>query len=121
MNQSTHRSPVYARGGIVAASQPLAVSAGIEILTKGGSAGDAAIATSAVLAVVEPGASHLGGDAFVISHNSARKKNLAFNNNDESIILFAKQIYIHPSIVKGRIRFTLNDFRSFTSINNDIH
>ena len=84
MSQSTHRSPVYARNGIVAASQPLAVSAGIEILTKGGSAGDAAIATSAVLAVVEPGASHLGGDAFVISHNAARKKNLAFNGSGEA-------------------------------------
>ena len=48
------------------------------------------------------------------------KKNLAYNNNDESIILFAKQINIHPCIVKGRIRFTLNDFRSLTSINNEI-
>ena len=84
MAQFTHRSPVYARGGIVAASQPLAVSAGIEILTKGGSAGDAAIATSALLAVVEPGASHLGGDAFVISHNASRKKNLAFNGSGQA-------------------------------------
>lgn len=80
----THRAPVYARNGVVAASQPLAVSAGIEILQRGGSAIDAAIATSAVLAVVEPGASHLGGDAFVITYNSAEKSTLAFNGSGEA-------------------------------------
>lgn len=84
MSQATYRAPVYSRNGVVAASQPLAVSAGIEILAKGGSAGDAAIATSAVLAVIEPGASHLGGDAFVITHNSSRKENLAFNGSGEA-------------------------------------
>ena len=44
----THRAPVYARSGIVAASQPLAVSTGIEILQRGGSAIDAAIAVSEI-------------------------------------------------------------------------
>ena len=80
----THRSPVYARNGVVAASQPLAVSAGLEILRRGGSAIDAAIATSAVLAVVEPGASHLGGDAFVITYNASDKSTLAFNGSGEA-------------------------------------
>ena len=80
----THRSPVFARNGVVAASQPLAVSAGLEILRRGGSAIDAAIATSAVLAVVEPGASHLGGDAFVITYNSSDKSTLAFNGSGEA-------------------------------------
>lgn len=84
MSQKTHRGNVYARNGVVAASQPLAVSAGIEILRKGGSAGDAAIAVSAVLCVVEPGASHLGGDAFVITHKSSDKSNLAFNGSGEA-------------------------------------
>jgi gamma-glutamyltranspeptidase/glutathione hydrolase len=84
MAQLTHRSNVYARNGVAAASQPLAVSAGIEILRKGGSAFDAAIAMSAVLCVVEPGASHLGGDAFVITHKSADRSNLAFNGSGEA-------------------------------------
>ena len=75
---------MYSRNGVVAASQPLAVSAGIEILRKGGSAVDAAIAVSAVLCVVEPGASHLGGDAFVITHKSSDKTNLAFNGSGEA-------------------------------------
>ena len=80
----TYRSNVFARNGIVAASQPLAVSAGLEILRRGGSAIDAAIATSAVLAVTEPGASHLGGDAFVITHNATKKEQLAFNGSGEA-------------------------------------
>ena len=80
----TYRSPVYSRNGVVAASQPLAVSAGIEILQRGGSAVDAAIAVSAVLSVVEPGASHLGGDAFVITYNSSEKSTLAFNGSGEA-------------------------------------
>lgn len=80
----THRSPVYAHGGIVASSQPLAVSAGIHILQRGGSAIDAAIAVSAVLAVVEPGASHLGGDAFVISYEAVSKTVTAFNGSGEA-------------------------------------
>lgn len=80
----THRAPVYARSGIVAASQPLAVSAGIEILQRGGSAIDAAIAVSAVLAVVEPGASHLGGDAFAIIHRASDRSNLALNGSGEA-------------------------------------
>lgn len=49
------------------------------------------------------------------------KKNLACNNNDEAMIAFAKQIKIHPSIVRGRICFTLNNFRTYTSISNDIN
>ena len=81
---STHRGNVFARNGVVAASQPLAVSAGIEVLRRGGSAADAAIAVSAVLCVVEPGASHLGGDAFVITHKASDKSNLAFNGSGEA-------------------------------------
>lgn len=54
------------------------------MLRRGGSAADAAIAVSAVLCVVEPGASHLGGDAFVITHKASDKSNLAFNGSGEA-------------------------------------
>jgi gamma-glutamyltranspeptidase/glutathione hydrolase len=79
----TGRSVVYARNGGAAASQPLAVSAAVHILNQGGSFIDAAIASSAVLCVVEPGASHLGGDAFLVTHHAASKTNLAFNGSGE--------------------------------------
>ncbi len=49
------------------------------------------------------------------------KKNLPFNNNDEAILAFAKKIKIHPSIVRGRVCFTLNNFRTFTGISNGIN
>lgn len=47
-------------------------------------------------------------------------KNLITNNNDQSIKAFAKKVNIHPCIVRGRVCFTLNDYRSKTSINSDI-
>ena len=60
------RSMVITQQGIAATSQTLASSAAAQILAKGGSAGDAAIAANAVLAVVEPMKTGLGGDLFVM-------------------------------------------------------
>ncbi len=76
-----HRGVVTASQGMAAASQPLAVSAGLQALQNGGSAQDAAIAISAVLCVVEPHASHLGGDAFVIVWDNAQRKATALNGS----------------------------------------
>src|SRR6266540_1022620 len=60
------RSKVITKYGIVAASQPLAAQAGVQILERGGNAVDAAIATNAVLGVVEPQSNGIGGDLFAI-------------------------------------------------------
>ena len=60
------RSMVITQQGIAATSQTLASQAGAQILARGGSAVDAAIAANAVLAVVEPMKNGLGGDLFVI-------------------------------------------------------
>ncbi len=58
-------------GGMIAAANPLAVDAGIEVLKAGGSAVDAAIAVQAVLGLVEPQSSGLGGGAFLVHYDAA--------------------------------------------------
>jgi gamma-glutamyltranspeptidase/glutathione hydrolase len=75
------RSEVLARNGIVATSQPLAAQAGLHILRTGGNAIDAAVATAAVLNVVEPGGAGLGGDVFVIAWLAKEKRLVALNGS----------------------------------------
>ena len=65
--------------GIVATSQPLAVQAGVSILLRGGNAIDAAIAAAAVLNVVEPMSTGLGGDAFALVYLSRSNELKALN------------------------------------------
>jgi gamma-glutamyltranspeptidase/glutathione hydrolase len=75
------RSMVIARQGIVATSQTLASQAGAQILAKGGSAVDAAIAANAVLAVVEPMMDGPGGDLFVLYWDAKTGKLTGLNSS----------------------------------------
>ena len=61
----TLRSPLFARN-VVATSQPLAAQAGLSMLRRGGNAVDAAVATAAAMAIVEPCSNGLGSDNFAI-------------------------------------------------------
>jgi gamma-glutamyltranspeptidase/glutathione hydrolase len=63
--------PVRAKDWMVVAANPLAVEAGAKVLERGGSAADAMIAVQAVLGLVEPQSSGLGGGAFLVWYDAA--------------------------------------------------
>ncbi|NOJ48686.1 gamma-glutamyltransferase family protein [Bradyrhizobium sp. WSM 1744] len=71
MDIRTGRPVTLAPNGMVTSPHALASAAGLDVLRAGGSAIDAAIATSAVLAVVYPHMTGLGGDAFWLIHDGA--------------------------------------------------
>ncbi len=73
------RSEVIAQNGMVATSQPLAAQAGLQVLMRGGNAIDAAVATAAVLNVVEPMSTGIGGDFFAIVYIAKERKLYALN------------------------------------------
>ncbi len=78
---ASRRSPVLARHGMVASSQPLATIAGLKILLQGGNAADAAVATAAALNVTEPTSTGLGGDMFALYFDAATKRVTALNGS----------------------------------------
>ncbi|MBN1371528.1 MAG: gamma-glutamyltransferase family protein [Anaerolineaceae bacterium] len=78
---TSRRSPVLGRAGMVTASQPLAVAAGLKALQMGGNAADAAVATAAALNVTEPTSTGLGGDAFALYYEAKTRQVYALNGS----------------------------------------
>lgn len=78
------RSAVVASHGIVCCAQPLAAEVGLDVLKAGGNAIDAAIATNAMLGLVEPGSCGMGGDLFCIYWDSKTKKLYGLNASGRS-------------------------------------
>ena len=77
----TTRSEILARNGMAATSQPLATQVALDILKKGGSAMDAAIAANATLGLVEPASCGIGGDIFAIVWDAKEQKLYGFNGS----------------------------------------
>jgi gamma-glutamyltranspeptidase/glutathione hydrolase len=90
------REPVCGRA-VVATSVPVAASAGLDILRRGGNAIDAAVATAACMTVVEPTTNGLGGDAFALVWDGTRVQ--GFNGSGCSPAAF------DASALAGRTRF----------------
>ena len=78
------RSEVLARHGMAATSQPLATQIALDILKKGGSAMDAAIAANAMLGLVEPTGSGIGGDLFAVVWDPKTSKLHGYNGSGRS-------------------------------------
>ena len=81
---TSRRSAVLAQHGMVATSQPLAAVAGLRILMDGGNAADAAVTTAAMLNVVEPMSTGIGGDCFALVFDSATGEVSALNGSGRS-------------------------------------
>lgn len=82
--QAEQRSLLRGRGGAVSSPHHLASRAGVDALRQGGTAVDAAIAANAVLAVVDPSACGLAGDAFWLIWNARERRLYGLNGSGRS-------------------------------------
>src|SRR6188472_223323 len=78
------RSEVLGRHGMVCTSVPAASQAGLDILKRGGSAVDAAIAANATLGLMEPVSNGIGGDLFAIVYSAKDNKLYGINGSGRS-------------------------------------
>lgn len=96
----SRRSPVFARRGMVATSQPLAAMAGLRTLMAGGNAADAAVATAAALNVTEPTSTGIGGDCFALFYDAPTRRITALNGSGRApaaltLALLERQGWLH--------------------------
>jgi gamma-glutamyltranspeptidase/glutathione hydrolase len=85
------RSVVYAPHGIVATSQPLATTAGLAVLQRGGNAIDAAVTAAAVLSVTEPMMTGIGGDMFAMVWLGKEHRLVALNASGRAGALMTRE------------------------------
>lgn len=100
--------PVIAQHGMVATEQKLASQIGLDILTSGGNAVDAAVGIGFALAVVLPNAGNLGGGGFMITHDAQRKTNHALDFREAAPQGASPTLYLNPdgSVIDGKSLYT---------------
>jgi gamma-glutamyltranspeptidase / glutathione hydrolase len=95
------RSTVYAPHAVIATSQPLATTAGLAVLQHGGNAIDAAVTAAAVLNLVEPHMTGMGGDLFALFWSAREKRLVALNASGRSGSLMTREALLqkgHSSV-----------------------
>jgi gamma-glutamyltranspeptidase/glutathione hydrolase len=92
------RSEVLATHGMVATSVPLATQIGLDVLKKGGTAVDAAIAANATLGLMEPVSNGVGGDLFAIVWDAKTKKLYGYNGSGRSPKSLTLQYFVDHNI-----------------------
>lgn len=98
--QRPGRSPVLAPHGMASTSSPLSTQAAISVLQKGGNALDAAIAASAVQAVVEPQSTSIGGDCFCLYSQAGSDRVIAMNGSGRAPIGLSADWLLQQGITK---------------------
>jgi len=79
----------------IASAHPLATQAGMDIFKKGGNAFDAAVAVAAVLAVVEPYGSGLGGGGFWLLHDAAKNSDVVIDSRERAPLAATKDMFLN--------------------------
>jgi gamma-glutamyltranspeptidase/glutathione hydrolase len=87
---------VFAKHEMIAAANPYAAKAGLEMLHEGGSAVDAAIAAQMVLTLVEPESSGLGGGAFLVLYDPKTKKVTTFDGRETAPASATSDMFLGP-------------------------
>lgn len=91
--------------GMVASANPLATQAGLDILKAGGSAVDAAIAVQAMLGLVEPQSSGLGGGAFMVVYDPKTAKVWSYNGRETAPAAVTPEMFLDPETKEPLRRF----------------
>ena len=86
----------FAKHDMIAAANPLAAEAGLEMLRAGGSAVDAAIAVQMVLGLVEPESSGIGGGAFLLVYNPRTKQTTSFDGREVAPASARPDMFLAP-------------------------
>ncbi len=94
------RSEVLSQHGMAATSQPLATQAALDILKQGGNAVDAAIAANAVLGLVEPTGSGIGGDLFAIVWDAETQQLYGLNASGRSPQSLTKDVFAQKGLTR---------------------